>query len=202
MNAGLRSFLLAAVALACCSGCAATTPDQDPQAAGFLVDYRGFEQVEDSHALVYAAPGLDLSGYQALVLEPIGVWPEDASQQDARRGFARRLEDAVRAALGKRFRLVDDPQPGALRVRAAITEADSGAIVTQQSFFRGRASVEVEVVDARSGERLLAGVARRLGGKSAWINEASEEDAQAVADLWAEGIAERLQAAGLPLAAR
>ena len=66
-------------------------------------------------------------------------------------------------------------------------------LTTGTSAFTGRASGEAEILDAVTGERLLAGVDRRVGNTAIRGALSSWDDVQETFDFWAERIRNRLR---------
>jgi len=99
--------------------------------------------------------------------------------------------------------------PDVLRVRFGITEAEKGipgldnitalhpaslliskgkkAISGTESFV-GKVTIEMEVTDSQSGERLIAAVDRRGGGKYLWKGLHRWEDFEAAATYFAKSL--------------
>jgi hypothetical protein len=107
------------------------------------------------------------------------------------------------------MRLVREPGKGVVEVRAAITEAKGSTVVLDQittiipqaaiisggvglaagsGGFAGGASIEVEIRDSITFERLMAGVDRRHGGKSMGGVFKTWDDVMAAFRFWAEAI--------------
>ena len=126
------------------------------------------------------------------------------------------LHTALAKRLGEKMTIVDEPGPGVLRIRAAITEAEKAPAVMStvstvmpmmwaasnlkkiavgtQSFV-GAAGAEVEITDSVSGELLGAAVDRRTGTKSLErIGGGSWDDFRNACDVWAQMLVNRLVA--------
>ena len=130
--------------------------------------------------LVYINPETDFSRYDKAVVERVALWFRDENadggiEPAVQHHLAGYFTAALRHELQLEFRLVEEAQPGALRVRAAITRLSK----------RG-ASVEVEVVDAVSGSRLVAVKDAHVAGEG--------DSIERVFDAWAERASERLGA--------
>jgi len=169
--------------LAAFAGCAGSV---DVEPSGFLRDYSQLEPGRaDQAQLVYINPEADFSPYEKLVIDPVAVWhtaDSDASGEELQR-LADELGAALREELQLEFELVESPQPGTLRIRAAITRVrESGA------------SVELEVLDAESSQRLVAVAdARGDAGRTDVIAE-EWEGARAAFEFWARRARVRLAA--------
>lgn len=159
--------------------CATTVSAQEIRDTSFLKDESRLQPGRGNQArLVYINPETDFSRYDKAVVDRVELWFRD---EDANGGFepaeqrylAGYFTAALRHQLQLEFHPVEEAQPGALRVRAAITRlSESGA------------SLAIEVVDAISGSRLAAAKDTREsdGGVSL----------ERVFDAWAERVSERL----------
>lgn len=98
-------------------------------ASGFLDDYSrlrpgGVGEV----AFVYRNPDAPWTTYRKVRLEPVTLWRSGRDslapvhEEDLLR-LVSEFEAALRRRLGDGFELVDEPSPGTLRVRLAVTEA-------------------------------------------------------------------------------
>jgi Protein of unknown function (DUF3313) len=134
--------------------------------------------------LVYRNPAADWHRYHSVMLEPIAIWRSgrkslDPVPEDDLLRLAHAFERAVRARLGRSFRLVDRAGPNVLRIRLAITEAratdavldvctvpcgeevpatGSGPLDAETRRLLGAAVIEGEIVDAETGTLLAQGV--------------------------------------------
>ena len=181
----MKRQLLAAFGTLALLGACADTADVKP--SGFLDDYAQLEKGRiDQAQLVYINPEVDFSRYERVLLEPVVVWERtagsDASGEELRT-LADDLEAALREQLRLAFELVESPSPGTLRIRAAITRVwDSGA------------SVEMEILDAVSNQRLVA-VADAREDKARSSDAAREwASAREAFDFWANRARVRLAA--------
>src|SRR5262245_60279422 len=134
-----------------------------------------------AHAATAAPP------YQKVLIEDVTL---SYDEQSAYQGFtpAQRERigaaavDAIRAAVGERFAIVDEPGPGVLRIRAAITgvraaEKDKhfwsytpfGLVKGRVDHATGKniallsATAEVELRDAETGDSLVAVIDANAG---------------------------------------
>jgi hypothetical protein len=207
--------LLAAGLLA--SNCGAVRGRRgDPEQSGFLGDYSQLAPREGYEAQeVYVDPDVDWSAYHAIQLDSVTLWmdpdAEKLAEQD-RQMLTDLLYKALHEKLGEQFQLVDQPAPGVIRLRAALTQA-KGANVPMRTISTllpqalilgtavglsadtartvGTATVEVEVLDAISVRRLAAVVDSRAGTKSLLTTRTFKKwgDVQAACDFWATRIA-------------
>ena len=183
--ARLFGVLAGALLLAC-----APRPPVHP--SGFLGDYSDFVRASDeSETLIYERPGLDLRPYKRVLLDPVQVAlapeaadrPVNPAQLTA---LAKYLEDAIVIALRDAYPLAEEPGEDVLRLRAALVDviptrpalntvgtlalparAASAAkrAITGTDLFVGQVAIEAELLDSQTGERLLAIVDRKAGGK-------------------------------------
>jgi len=175
------ALLLALGALACGAHRRPTPTDM----SGFLDDYTLLRPGGPGDVrLVYRNPAADWHRYHSVMLEPIAIWRSgrkslDPVPEDDLLRLAHAFERAVRARLGRNFRLVDRAGPNVLRIRMAITEAratdavldvctvpcgeevqatGSGALDAETRRLLGAAVIEGEIVDAETGTLLAQGV--------------------------------------------
>jgi hypothetical protein len=127
---------------------------------------------------------------------------------------------AMHENLGKEFRLVDRPGPDVLRLRAALTQAKGANVplrtmttIVPQALLLGTAvglsadtastvgtaTVEMELLDSITGERLAAAVDQRAGTKSLLTTRTFSTwgDVEAAASFWAERTARFLVKQGV-----
>ena len=153
--------------------------------SAFLDDVSQLEPSKgDGPSLLYISPTTDFSAYECVVIDPVTIWYASGSSPDRLpgaelRALAERFETAIRTRMqASIFDVVDEPRAGTLRIRAALTEggriqtkldlARAGAIAETTgnlgadtlAFLRG--ALELEVVDAVTGERLAAAIDDRL----------------------------------------
>jgi hypothetical protein len=213
-----RASTSALLALLLAAGCATTRSVREaPQTSGFLGDYSQLQPGQDGQAqLVYVKPELDLSGYRAVRIEPVALWGGE-KMKSLPREDQQRMVDSLHAALTSKlaqdWTIVDAAGPGVLVVRTAITSGEPSnvpldvvasvipqvsllakvaGIAADSSLTVGEAGAEIEITDAGSGERLLAAVDRRVGGRS-WTGMTDKwSDVDEAYAFWAERIRVRL----------
>lgn len=147
------------------------------------------ERGEDA-LLVYRKPGTDWASYDKIILDPIAMWSEKpstlpaAQQADYQKlvdSFQRTLADK----LAKSYTIVDAPEPGALRIQAAIINGAQAnntlkvakviapyagfadllwTFATGKPAFAGEVSLEYMIKDSMTDALLSAGADRRVGG--------------------------------------
>jgi hypothetical protein len=202
----------------------ASAPEPPPAAepalpsGGFLGDYSEFRPGPSEDLLwVYRKEKGVLAAYDAFLIEPVLVFfgPETTGG-GIEPGELRELADHLRGAgleeLGKAgFSVVDTPGPRVARIRLAITGVKpirpeqnlgtkalgmvAGIGLLVPSVDVGRASIEAEILDSVSGERLVAVVASREGRRFFNLKNSSTRwgDAKAAFKKWARALGERLE---------
>jgi hypothetical protein len=122
----------------------------------------------------------------AIVEDPVKVnVSSDADTSKIPPGAAEALalyfQYALTEAVGDAFRVVEDPGPLVLRMRAAIVGIDTGGEVApgdvpaeiaeplERAVNIGKVAVEVELVDSETGERIAAAVDRTPLGEGAEV---------------------------------
>lgn len=206
-------FLLAGLFLA---GCAAGGMKK-VEKAGFLDDYSQLKPGgEDRAALVFIKPGVDLKPYDKLMFERVTViLSPEAEYKVIDPALLKELTDyyqnALINAVKDGYQVVDQPGPGVLRVRAAITDVKPSKpvantmssiipigmavaavtkVASDDNVGTGEAATEMEALDSVTGERLAAAVDRRQGGKMAFRGKWT--DTKDAFDFWAKRFRERL----------
>jgi uncharacterized protein DUF3313 len=142
--------------------------------------------------LVYRNPNAPLVSYDKVILEPVKLWAPkgaDAKLPPDQQADLQRLVDSfdhtLREKLAKDYKMVDAPAPGAMRIEVAIVSGKKAnstlkvaktvapyagtadtvwSFVTGKPAFAGEASLEFMIHDTKSGELLVAGADRRVGG--------------------------------------
>jgi hypothetical protein len=105
--------------------------------------------------LRFINPNTDFAGYERIIVDPVVVWEDDtlyaAGIATAElRGLAEYFEASLREELAHAFDVVDRPEPGTLRLKAALTGVTGSGT-----------SVELDLRDAMTDERLAAVVGSR-----------------------------------------
>jgi hypothetical protein len=212
----LRRLLLV-VALLFAVACAGRRAHPPAQVSGFLDDYSLLRPGgPDEVALIYRNPEAHWTSYDEVLLEPVTLWRSgrhslDAVPESDLLRLVTDLEAAVRRHLGAGFRLVDEPGPGVMRIRLAITEArasdpvldvlrarggseatpGSGPLDAETRRFLESAQIEGEIRDAVTDQLLAAGVDRRREGAPPLRTWA---DVDRALDFWAARVCARLEA--------
>lgn len=195
------------------SSCATTEQVPTIRMSGFLGDYSHLHHGRPGQAeFTYRNPNMDLSKYQKVILDRVQIWAaEDNStlsklSREDQQLLVDYLYVALKDALQKDYTLVNEPGPDVMRVRCAITEARATSPVKELlstvtpyglgiSYARklvtgthsgvGIVSVEGELLDSSTGERLAAVVDRRAGTKSLNIQATRWGEVQDAFNFWA-----------------
>jgi Protein of unknown function (DUF3313) len=210
--------LSAALVLLLAYGCGARRNAQPNQEmSGFLDDYALLrEGAPGEVALVYRNPTADWTRYDKVLLEPVTLWRSgrkslDPVPEDDLLRLVSAFENALRRQLGAGFRFTDQPGPGVMRIRLAITEArasdpvldvlrarsaplpppSGGPIDPELRRFIEGAAIEGEIRDAQTNELLAAGVDRRRREGAPPIDTWAA--IHRALDSWAERLCTRLE---------
>ena len=175
--------------LALAAGCGPSEQTPAAESSGFLGDYSQLQPGRGDQAqLVYINPQADFSSYENVIVDPVVVWEgkgsdfSDVSPAELQ-SLARDLGAAMREQLGFEFHVVEQPEPGTLRIRIAIVEAKRSSV-----------GIELEVLDSNSGERLVAAAdSRGHEGEPSGSSRAGT-GARAAFDDWAGRARDRLSA--------
>ena len=162
---------------------------------GFLHDYSDLTPGKDAtEALLrWRNPNAAWGTYDKVIIEPVQIWG-DANKDTANHEDLVALANHAHTAFVEGFKkadfieVVDKPGPNTVIARFAITDAQAGGnstmkaittivpfgmvasaateAVTDKPSFAGQIQAEFMILDAMSGEVLLKGVDRRVGGRS------------------------------------
>ena len=218
--------LLLSVAVLAQIGCAAVRGRRDAaDRSGFLGDYSQLEprQGYEVHD-VYIKPDAAWKSYDSIYIGAVTLWVNDetkALEAEERQMLTDLLYKALNDRLSEKFKIVDQPGPHAITVRAALTQA-KGAKVALRTISTivpvmfvistavglsadvtntvGTATLEAELVDSINGERLAAVVDQRAGTKSLLAGTRTFKtwgDVEAACEFWAEGLTRTLVRLGV-----
>jgi hypothetical protein len=207
-------------------GCATTKQARDVESSGFLTDYSMLKEGQEGEASkIYINPVYErqyCKTYDKILIEPVAIWARDGSNlgdlpSEDRQTLVNHLHGSIVSELGKYYQIVQTAQPGTLKIRTALTEAEGSWVVldtvssfvpqllvtsepkevaTETATFVGKASAEVEITDAITGELIAAAVDDRVGEKSLTGVTSQWDDVDSVFDFWAGRIAFRLANCG------
>ena len=175
---GLRIRLLApALVAALCGSCA----QMDMTRSGFLSSYDQLEEAPDREVRFvpdevdyFEASAIDWTRYDTVLVEPVEYHQvgdrKRGPNREQRARLASEFTEILRRELSEEHELVDEPGPGTVLVRAAVTDADPSNIwinwlglILVVPPDMGGISGELELLDAATGERLVAMTATREG---------------------------------------
>ena len=221
----IAALTLAAVALSS-TGCGIIRPLRqrrgEAEHAGFLKDYSQLQPQEGYQAKeVYVNPQAAWSSYNAVYVDSVTMWvndPSTAPSAEDQQMLTDMLYKALSDKVGEKFTLADRPGPGVIRVRAALTQAKGarvalnaittvipqlrvvstlGGVAADTAALVGSASVEAELVDAVTNERLAAAIDAVAGTKSLLRAFSKWADVQNACDKWAERLRDFLVKQGV-----
>lgn len=187
--------------------------------SGFLKDYSMLKEGEGDEALlVYKNPKADWQKYTKIMIDPVQVWAgkdsdvKKLSKEDLKNVTAL-INSAIEKAFKKDFQIVTTPGADTLNLKVALTDGESSSPVSDTlssvipvgvalSFLTraavghhlavGKASVEAELVDSVTNERLLAGMDTRYGGKGIKGKFDSWADVHEAFEFWATRLNKKL----------
>lgn len=216
-----------ALVLAACVGsvggawAAGTLPGSSLQTSGFLGDYSELSKAPGAQdSWQWVRPGVDWKAYRKIMLQPIEVWINpQAAYAGIQPDVYKQITDSFRNVLLEAFRaggygIVDQPGPGVLRLRVALTgitpERPSltplDVLPIKLAFDVARAATgtdknviavsgEAEVLDGVSGQRLFAQVTTKKDAHLFVAQNLSWDDVREAAMAWANQARSRLDAA-------
>ena len=187
-----------------------------PETSGFLRDYSQLTEDDDTAAkLSYVNHQANWASYDAIWIESVSMWVNSDTEKvesEDRQMLIDFFYKALHEELSKDFRIADAPGPGVLQFRAALTEAKGAnvplkAITTIVPQLRlastlvgtgadvamtvGEATVEAEILNSMTKERLGAMVDQQAG-KKAYTQLKTWSDVKSACEHWAKTLRERL----------
>ena len=187
-----RLMLFAAfLSLVLLTGCAAQKVTSY-ETSGFMGSYAGLEVGSESQPnLVYLNPSASFRSYNKILIDHVVIYfNKDSKNKGVDPGELTKLSEyfhkSLVGVLQDRYTIVDQPGDGVLRIRTAITDVVPGkpaantlsSIIpvgmaihaikkstTGTNLAVGQASMEMELLDSLTGERVAAAIDRREGGK-------------------------------------
>jgi len=187
-----------------------------PPPSGFLADYTRLQPATDREgSWIYMKKG-DFRSYTKVYIAPIEVWVSPSSQYkgiqpDVLKTVTDNFRNALTKALEPDYHVVDQPGPGVLRLRGAVTgvspvkppltPVDILPIKALFNVARSASGHEPRVVEISAefeiadpdNQVVLAGVATRKGDKT--LDQGAQitpEQMAAISDYWAKGVRLRL----------
>lgn len=205
-------------------GCAATRGRRgEPEESGFLRNYSQLQENPDYPAArVYIRPGVQWASYNSVQIDSAGLWVNEGTSISAedQKQLTDDLYAALHTELSKYFTVTNQPGPNTLRLRVALTQAQGAkvglrtvsTVVPQLRLAGGlvglagdtattvgSATVEMEVLDSVTNQRLAAGVDARAGTKVLFAKRAYTTwgDVEAACEYWSKRISWQLARAGV-----
>ena len=161
--------------------------------SGFLADYPQLEKGPMGGAdFVYFKEGVDFKAYDKVMMDHVVFYfSKDAKYRGIHSQELKEMADAFHKAMADAlegaYPLVDEPGPGVLRIRCAITDVKASrpllntitAVtpiglgistvkkgITGTHTFVGEASMEAELLDSQTNEQVAAVIDRKAAGKA------------------------------------
>ncbi len=161
----------------------------------------------------YAKANVDIKKYDKVMIDPVLVMKDGELDKDEMANYQKLANNAyvyLTRELEKSYKVVQSPEPGTLRIQAAIIDADSSKPVrntlstlmpigigisllkysaTGKQSGVGEITTEMKLTDADTGELLGAALDRRVGGKEItelWSKWRNADDAL---QYWAKRLA-------------
>jgi hypothetical protein len=214
--------LAAAVGLSLACGCSTTYQMRAAERSGFLKDYGQLKDNKSDAALLsYVDPQTDFKLYSKVLLEPVRAYAANQDSDIAKlprekqQDLVNYFDAALRENLKRNFALVNEPGPGVIRLRVALTEAKGAnvlldttssivpfgialsgvsALATGKHLSVGEVGAECEGLDAVTGHRLFAAVDARVGRKYTFRFDKFSKwrTAKDACNFWAERLSTRM----------
>lgn len=207
------------------NGCAATRERRGkPEESGFLGDYSQLQKNKDyPAALVYVNPAAQWSRFNMIDLDSVTMWADQETNRLSdkdKQMLTDTMFTKLYEQLDKYFVVTNSAGPTTLRLRVALTEAKGakvalrvvttvvpqmrllGAVVglaADTATMVGTATVEMEVLDSITEQRLAAAVDERSGTKVLFAKRTFTTwgDVEAAAEYWAKRVAWQLARHGV-----
>ena len=200
------------------TGCSSTHQTRKVTTSGFLSDYSQLEGGrKDEAQLIYINPQADFNSYTRILMDPVKFYSDKNSKLEGE--DKKRIVDYLHATILEQLKydytFVNKPSEGTMRLRVAITEAQGSKVVMDTissiipigmaiglvkkvavgtNLSVGKASIELEIQDSQTGERLVAAVDERAGRKYTGKFDKFEKyhTVEDAFDYWAEKLKKRL----------
>ena len=145
---GIRLLALAGTLSIVGLACAGSVPSPGPvQTLGFLENYDQLAPGRGDQArLIFIDFAADFSRYERVIVDRVVAWHGGAQEKRLAQSF----DAALREQLATEYDVVEAASPGTLRLRCAVAMKTPSLL-----------GVEVEILDAVSGARLVAAVDER-----------------------------------------
>jgi len=182
-------------------GCAT----QGVKYSGFLEDYPAFEQgAKGGVDWAYVKEGVNFRKYHKILMDPVVFYfKKDAQDQGIRADVLQKMSSvfrqSVEEAVKGSYEMVDAPAKNVLRIRFAITEvvpskeslvsfrAGAQAAGMRSYVNIGSASMEAEVLDSLTNERLAVAIDTQVGKELQSPGEVNTwQDTRDAFEFWAK----------------
>jgi Protein of unknown function (DUF3313) len=195
---------------------------EDAEHSGFLGDYSQLKPREGYQAQeVYVDTKANWKSYSAVYIQSVTMYVSDASKKpsaEEQKMLTDMLYKSLHDKVAEKFKIADKAGPGVLELRAALTQTKGARVLlntvttvvpqlrtasavaglgTDTAALVGTASMEGELTDSASGERLAAVVDSRAGTKGVLRMLSKWADVQAICDHWGERTRDFLVAQGV-----
>lgn len=194
------------------TGCGRTYQARHVETTDFLDDYSQLKEGQGNDALLsYWKKGVNWSAYKKIILEPVIIKKTpDSELNEMTHADGYRLKELLdyrmQEALKKGFKLVNKPSADTLRVQFAITDVETSTVLldtfssvypsarvlsalkrlaTGTESFVGKASIEGKIIDATTGDLLMASADARAGGKTLAGSSNEWDDVEQAYQYWA-----------------
>ena len=208
-----RIALALLVSLGILTSCAAMRGRKEIHESGFLGDYSRLEPNPNFPAQeIYINPRAVWARYDSVKLDSVTLWANEdtgALSEEERQMITDLMYKSLHNEFEKHFKLKDRPSPSTIRGRAAITQAKGANVAarTLSTFLPqamiigsavslgvdtattvGSATIEVELLDSVTNERLAAAVDSRAGTKDLTSGRTFQSwgDVEAATEFWAQ----------------
>jgi hypothetical protein len=201
------------------TGCSSTFQTRKVTTTTFLGDYSQLEKGSGDEAqLIYINPQTDFNSYTKILMDPVKFYSDEDSKLEGedKKRIVDYLHATIKEQLKTDYMFVNEPSAETMRLRVAITEARGSKVVMDTissiipigmalglvkkvavgtNLSVGKASVELEIQDSLTGERLVAAVDERAGRKYTGKFDKFEKyhTVEDAFDYWAERLKKRLK---------
>ena len=217
MSALLSAMLMITVVLGL-TGCFAGKRASSAQFSGWMTkdEYKLLKQNKgkDKPIYGYVKPDVNYAFYTKMMIDPVVVYRpnKEAAPEDLQKA-ANNFYSILVNTLKKDYQMAVEPGPATLRVQVAVTHVSEGSStmqaissvipigigasymtdwVTGKPPFTGEASIEVKIIDSRTGELLGAAVDRRIADRNMASVMSTWDAVVKVEEIWAKLFAFRL----------
>ncbi len=211
-------LVVALLGAAVLAGCGSTSAGRGkPNAQGFFgEDFAKLEKTsgKGQWQLFYENPNRDLSDFDKMMLDPVTIWVDDETDSDTReisapdrQRITNNFYTMLRKSISQYYTIVDEPTPGAARLRVALTDAQASnrsldtvssvlpqmrvatslqGYATGKPAFVGEAAMAFRISDSMTGETITMGADKRVGTKSLSGSTDSWSDVDNALQYWAD----------------